>query len=156
MGNYLEHLIFALFLNFFLYLIMLNSLQINFSISLSTYILIVSAISSLIPDIDTKHSRINRHLRALISIFFSFLIFYLVKYPVELKFLALILAIPLLYILMGFVPFRHRGFTHSVGFGIIMSMIFGIISIYLFNSSLPIFFSFSAFISHLLLDGVLK
>lgn len=134
---------------FFLFLSLLKSLGVVFSLPELVFLLISSIFGALVPDIDTRKSKIHRIISfALIVIGLSII----VNSTSTIELFYGLIIIFLVLLMRKFT--RHRKFFHSMKFGIIASVFIGIVSEFYFNSFMPAFFFFLGFFSHLVLDRI--
>ena len=146
--NYKAHLFASIFV-FFIFLSILKYLGIVFSLKELVFLLFCSVLGGLIPDIDTRKSKINKIFSAALIIIALSIIVNSTKIEEVFCGLALIFIV----LLLKKFP-KHRKFFHSLKFGILASIFIGIISEFYFNSFLPAFFFFLGFFSHLVLDKI--
>lgn len=104
---------------------------------------------ALLPDIDHKNSTITWLLFAFAIILLGIGVLFASFAPEILKNATLYAFILLFTLFVSVLVFKHRGFTHSITFGTLMS----IPVMFLFNWQTSVIV-FIAFYSHLLLDGL--
>jgi inner membrane protein len=152
MPNHYTHLFLGISSAFLLYLILQKALDLNTDLIL--IIFFVSTISAVFPDIDHRNSKVHRSVKSFIILLF---VIYLgiMLYPGPEIFLLPFLAVAL-YFLFSFVKPRHRGITHSLGFCTLFAFFVGLFSYFFFGSSIPAFFSFVSYLSHLIADRFWK
>ena len=134
---------------FFIFLSFLKYLGVVFSLNELVFLLFCSVSGALIPDIDTKKSKINRVFSATLIIIALSIMVNSTKIEEVFYGLALIF----LVLLLKKFP-KHRKFFHSIKFGVLASICIGIVSEFYFNSFIPAFFFFLGFFSHLVLDRI--
>jgi len=142
MPNYKFHLLIGLIFSTIATILLHFLTPFNLTINNITFILFSSIFMSLLPDADISSSKISRIIRisffvlALTSAYFSHW--------------WLVIVIFMLYFSMEFL-LRHRGFMHSLLAGNIGFIIIFIITDYNYYFAI---ISFSAFISHLIIDKI--
>ena len=156
MPDWKTHLIFSLILVIcWMFLLQCFEFKLDFGRLLSVFIL--SIFASLFPDIDIKSSKIRDIFSLSISL--TILIFYVVFYP-DTWYYGPIYFI-LLYLILKYIPTKHRGITHSFGFAFIFSIVLTCVYISIigrFNAmseleqAIWFFIIFSSYSLHLVLD----
>jgi len=142
MPNYKFHLLIGLIFSTIATILLHFLTPFNFKIEHILTLLFFSFFMSLLPDTDIASSRISRIIRisffvlALASAYFSHWWFVIIIF--------------MLYFSMEFLA-KHRGFMHSLLAGIIGFIIIFIITDYNYYFAI---ISFSAFISHLIIDKI--
>lgn len=153
MGDFSEHILFGL-LTATLVGYLTKDL---FSLTVSESIVSVLAIfvGSLTPDIDHKNSYIHRAAKALVALALAGVAFYL---PANLgvKYLLAVSVFLLTHLLISNAKIRHRGFTHSISFCLIVGSIFTVVVVMSMGSAIPGLAFGLGLMSHLLLDGEFK
>jgi len=138
-------------ISYFIFVMGLRSMNIfipNFNLILYFFLCVFS---SLIPDIDMKRSKIHRYLVyiiVLISILIALNsrseIFFYVPIFIGILFLIILKNV------------KHRKFFHSIKFGILYSILLGIVFYsFLGDFVIPACVAFTGFFSHLVLDRVI-
>jgi len=144
--NWKSHLIVALTL----YAVIVSSLsffgqQIDYATLIAGALITITY--GLLPDIDLENSKINNIVEEL---FLGSALFGLVSYFILKKWEVLVVSTSLVGLVLATKFLRHRGFTHTIRFGIIASA-----PLYL-ASPVYALFAFLAFLSHLAADLHLK
>lgn len=112
-------------------------------------------VGSLIPDIDHRNSYVHRAVKSLVAIVAAAAAFF-IPAPLQLRFLVAVLAFLTVHVTVSGMKIRHRGYTHSVSFSLIVASVFTIATVLSMGSAVPgIAFGIGLF-SHLVLDGEFK
>ena len=155
MPSWKAHIVFNLvFMT--LFVVFLNQAGIieNFLISLS--LIFLSSLASVIPDLDSTKSKVrDRFSMVLAGII---VLFIAIKLSIE-SISTGVIGFIVLYLILRFLPMKHRGVTHTVKFGLAFSLVFSLLLLFAFGGSFLEFFLYFAFIflgylSHILLDMV--
>lgn len=149
MPHYRYHVLGALFA-FFVLFVGFRAVDLILTPAVWFFSLLVCLFSSLIPDIDSKKSKIYRITMDLIVIIIAILIIIFMFDN-----FSLMLWLLLFWFLISGVlhlPFKHRGFIHSIWVGIFYAFVIGLISLILLETFVPGFFAFLGYFSHLVLD----
>jgi len=149
MPHYRWHVLGALFVFFLFYTIF-----ISFGTRLTPltwfFSLVVCLFSAMIPDIDSKKSKIYKLAMDGVVIAGAVLIvFYMFD---NFQFMLWLLLFWLLLSGVLHIPFRHRGLIHSVWAAALYSFAIGIAGLIMANSFVPGLFAFLGYFSHLALD----
>ncbi len=138
-------------LAYIVFIVILKNLGIFLSKEKIVIYMILCLISSLIPDIDMKRSKIHRYVTFLLVSIFVVLAIY-TNSPSEFYLFLFILFLALL--ILG--KSKHRRFFHSILFAILFSLSIGIV-FWSFNGDFlfPAIVSFIGIFSHLVLDKMI-
>jgi len=136
MSNYKTHIAFGLLLTLSLYFLLFKFGYESLSLMELLTITIITVIYAILPDIDVKTSKAYN-----ILLFAS--LFLIILFAVEEEYLYTIL---ITLILLTVSLLRHRGITHTVWFGLLISL-----PLVLIGRLYPIY-GFLAYTSHLFLD----
>lgn len=154
MGNFKEHLLFgAIIYLLVLYLTPIDRILNNLEL-LSA--LIVTLIGSVMPDIDHKNSYVYRATRATLSTGTGIIVFTLSPFEIYESFGLSIVVFTLIYSLVTIPKIKHRGFTHTITFMLIVTAISTSLTNLTIQSPLVGLSLGIGVFSHLLLDREFK
>ncbi len=110
---------------------------------------------TIFPDVDSSKSKI----RNIFAIILTSIVTVYLFLNSTFNFDYLLISFIFLYILFRFFPTKHRGFTHSFWFSVLLSLIITTMiwlkfSSSLLNLSIYFFFILSGYLSHLFLDKI--
>jgi hypothetical protein len=127
---------------------------------ISDYILLLFLIFfntflTIFPDIDSSKSKIRDVFAIIIASVITVYLFLNSSF----NFVYLLIGFVSFYIIFKFFPTKHRGFTHSLWFSILLSLVITVMVWITFNPSLQnlgiyFFLIFSGYLSHLFLDKI--
>lgn len=154
MGNFKEHLLFGTIIYLlFLYITpvdrILNTLEL-------LSVLIITLIGSVMPDIDHKNSYVYRASRATLSTGTGIIVFVLSPFEIYESFGIGIVAFTLIYSIVTLPKIKHRGFTHTITFMLIITAISTSLANFAIQSPLIGLSLGIGVFSHLLLDREFK
>ena len=155
MTSWKVHIVFNLIF-MVLFVLFLTQIGIIKNILVSISILVFSSLAAIIPDIDSNKSKIRDKFALLVA---GIIIIYLVMNLSVKSIIAGIVGFLSLYLILRFLPTKHRGVTHKLWFGLFFSLISSVIMFFAFNSTIlefVIFFLaiFFGYFSHIVLDKV--
>lgn len=153
MGDFSEHVLFG-FLTAVIIAFLLNE-PIGYSPFESIASVTAVFVGSVLPDIDHKNSYVHRAVKSLISLVSGSVAFFLPLQIAEKYFLYVCILVAV-YWGIGRMKIRHRGFTHSLSFGAIITSLAVIGSVMSLGSAIPGFAMGIGILSHLVLDGEIK
>ncbi len=110
---------------------------------------------TIFPDVDSSKSKIRNVFAVILA---SMITVYLLLNS-NYNFVYLLIGFISFYILFRFFPTKHRGFTHSFWFSILLSFIITTViwitfSSFLLNLGIYFFFILSGYLSHIFLDKI--
>ncbi len=149
MPHYRWHILCAVFA-FFLFFLIFMSIGIRLNPELWIFSFLACVFSSLIPDIDSKKSKIYRlTMDAIVVLGAILIVFYMFE-----SLQAMLWVLLFWFLLSGVLhmPFRHRGLIHSMWAASIYSFVIGMLAAFATGSFMPGIFAFLGFFSHLALD----
>jgi len=154
MPSWKVHLIFNSLFLFVWVKFLLNYGFINDYILL-LFLILFNTFLTMFPDVDSSKSKIRDFFAIILS---SMITIYLLLNS-NYNFVYLLIGFMSFYILFRFFPTKHRGFTHSLWFSILLSLIITVMVWITFSSSLLklgiyFFFILSGYLSHLFLDKI--
>jgi len=155
MASWRYHILFSfLFLIPWLGFLLTLDLIHGWTMLISLFILNIFA--SLIPDVDTSKSKIRNYVSLILALLLTF---YLLPNLSSHSSFSLLLLPVSIYFLMRYFPTQHRGFTHTISFSLIFSILLSTILWFLLNFSTIEFLIYFltillGYISHLLLDMI--
>ncbi len=130
MPDWKTHLIFSLFL-VIAWMFIFQNIGMEIGARQMVPIVTLSVFVSLFPDVDVKSSKIRDVTSLLIS--FTALVYYVISYPVTWYYGPVYFI--LLYMILKYIPTRHRGMTHMLNFAIIFSAVLAWIYVSLAENS---------------------
>lgn len=154
MSSWQSHLVFAAVLSLLVFRFTRDLLQLN--LPLASVTLTFVFLSSLLPDLDHRGSKIYQMIRSGTTLLIASVIAYQALPNLELTLISFAATSLGIWLLIGSIKFKHRGRMHRFSSAIIYSLLVGITSLLFFRSFLPAIFAFVAYTSHLILDGELK
>ncbi|MFB6182613.1 MAG: metal-dependent hydrolase [Candidatus Nanohaloarchaea archaeon] len=154
MGDFYEHVLFGF--SFALLLAYFVGDLVSFSFIEAFMFFSLVFIGSILPDVDHKNSYVHRASKSFLSIFSAVLVFVFLPLAVDMAFVVSSLVLVFVYLGFSTLDFSHRGFTHSIVFGLIVCSLTVIFSSLYLQSFLAGIGSFLGVLSHLILDGELK
>jgi len=128
----------------------------QFNLGLAVVTVTFVFLSALMPDLDYEGSKIHQMLRSGTTLFIASFVAYQALSNLMLAVISFLATAAGIWLLIGSLPFKHRGRMHEFKTAVIYSLLVGGLSLLFFNSFLPAIFSFVAYISHLILDGEFK
>lgn len=154
MGDFTEHILFgllsaALISYFSKGIIVLEPLN-TFAASIAV------VVGSVLPDIDHKNSYVHRAVKAFTSIAAAVSAVIFLPLPIHQRYVVAAMAFLSIYTSFSLAKIRHRGFTHSISFAVIVTSLSVIASIFLLYSMLPGLAIGVGLMSHLVLDREFK
>ncbi len=151
MPHYRWHLLGSIGM-FFLVMLLLRYAQIEPAFAIMIFSFFVCIFAALIPDIDSKSSKVFRIFTDLIVVAVAGMIaFYTFSEWFTMLWMLLfwlLLSGPVLIAL----PVKHRGFVHTIWVAIIFGIVTAFIGLSMLQSFLPGIFAFAGYFSHLLMD----
>jgi membrane-bound metal-dependent hydrolase YbcI (DUF457 family) len=154
LGDFNEHVLFGFIL--VLSLIVLFDGEISFEAHVILASILTVFIGSVLPDIDHKKAYVHRSVKSFTSIASGVLVLILLPVEVHYRFTAGITVFLATYLIISRKKMRHRGFTHSFSFLLIVSSLTLIPGKFLTGSSIPGIAMGLGILSHLLMDGEVK
>ncbi len=147
MPYYRWHLLAGLF-SFFILFFLFRTAGLVLPIAVWVFSLLVCLFSSLVPDIDTKKSKINRIIMDSVVAIVAVLII------VSTENFSAMLWLLLFWFLLSVLglPLKHRGFVHTIWTAALYGFVIGFIAQTALQSFIPGFFAFLGYFSHLALD----
>lgn len=137
---------------FFLVMLLLRYAQIGPPFAIMVFSFFVCIFAALVPDIDSKSSKVFRVFTDLIVIAVAGMIVY---YTFS-EWLTMLWLLLFWFLLSGPVllalPVKHRGFVHTIWVAIIFGAATAFIGLGMLQSWLPGLFAFAGYFSHLLMD----
>ncbi len=154
MGNFKEHVLFGLLLAaavsyFFKEQIILSNIQLIIAV-------ILVVIGSVLPDIDHKKAYVHRAAKAFISIGGAALTMLLTPLPVYYRFSIAATVFLFLYALISAIKIKHRGFTHTITFALIVTALTSLATALIIQSAYTGLTISLGLASHLILDKEFK
>lgn len=133
---------------FFALYFLFRSAGLALSSAVWLFSLLACLFSSLVPDIDTKKSKISRIIMDSVVAGVAILII------VSAENFSAMLWLLLFWFLLSLIgiPLKHRGFVHTIWVAAIYGFTIGFIAQAAFQSFVPGFFAFAGYFSHLALD----
>lgn len=154
MGDFKEHVLFGfLTASVFAYFMKHN---INMGLSESIVTSASIFLGSVLPDVDHKKAYVHRAVKSFLSITPGMLCIFFLPFQIHYNFAVGVLMFGVIYTVISRAKIRHRGFTHSFSFLVIVASLGVILSVYLFSSPVPGLAGGLGILSHLILDGELK
>lgn len=153
MGDFSEHVLFGFLTAVLVAFLAKDSLIYNPFESVAAVTAVF--VGSVLPDIDHKNSYVHRAVKSLISLVSGSVAFFL-PLPIAQKYFLYVSILVAVYWGIGKMKIRHRGFTHSLSFGAIVSSVAIIGSVMSLGSAIPGFAMGIGILSHLILDGEIK
>ncbi|MBS3052534.1 MAG: metal-dependent hydrolase [Candidatus Aenigmarchaeota archaeon] len=125
------------------------------------YVVVISlfaVIVSVFPDIDTNKSRVRNWLALILAVMMTIL--YLINFNLS-EWYSVALFFTVSYCVIRFFPTHHRGFTHTLNFSFILSLILFFITYFflrtdILTSFMTFIILFVCYSSHLILDRIIK
>lgn len=147
MPHYRWHLLAGLF-SFFVLFLLFRAAGLALPAVVWIFSLLVCLFSSLIPDIDTKKSKIYRIIMDSVILIVAVLII------VSTENFSTMLWLLLFWFLLSLIglPLKHRGFVHTIWIAAVYGFAIGFIAQIALQSFIPGFFAFLGYFSHLALD----
>lgn len=137
---------------FFLVMLLLRYAQVELDFMMMAFSFLLCVFAAMIPDVDSKSSKVFRIFTDLIVVFVAGMIMYYTFASwftmLWLLLFWLLLSGPVLLAL----PVKHRGFVHTVWVAAIFGAVTAFIGIAMLQSFLPGLFAFAGYFSHLLMD----
>jgi hypothetical protein len=154
MSSWKVHLIFNSLFLFVWVRFLLNYGFINDYVLL-VFLIFFNIFLTIFPDVDSSKSKI----RGLFALILTSTATIYLFFNSTLNFDYLLVIFILFYVLFRFFPTKHRGFTHSLWFSILLSLIITTMvwmkfSPSLLNLSIYFFFILSGYLSHIFLDKI--
>lgn len=151
MPHYRWHLLGSIGM-FFLVMLLLRYAQLEPPFAIIIFSFFVCIFAALIPDIDSKSSKVFRIFTDLIVIAVAgMIVIYTLSDWFTMLWLLLfwfLLSGPVLLAL----PVKHRGFVHTIWVALIFGIVTAFIGLSMLQSLLPGIFAFAGYLSHLLMD----
>ncbi len=150
MGEFSEHVLFG----FLLAASVLYLAESLVSLDYTEILLSMFAVftGSVLPDIDHKNSYVHRAVKSLICIVAGLAVFVMAPLQLPARFAAAATTFVTFYVLLSLWKIRHRGFTHSLSFGVTVTSLTVIGSVYAAASVVPGLAMGIGLFSHLLMD----
>ncbi|MFB6204554.1 MAG: metal-dependent hydrolase [Candidatus Nanohaloarchaea archaeon] len=117
---------------------------------------IALVVGSVLPDIDHKNSYVHRAAKAFLSLGTALSVILFAPLPIHLRFSAAAAVFLLVYVTFSHLRLRHRGFAHSITFGLMVTAVLVLGSAYTLFTPVPGLAAGIGLASHLLLDGEFK
>jgi len=137
---------------FFLVLLLLRYAQVELDFVMIAFSFLLCMFAAMIPDIDSKSSKVFRIFTDLIVVSVAgMIVYYTFSEWFTMLWLLLfwfLLSGPVLLAL----PVKHRGFVHTIWIAAIFGAVSAFIGIAMLQSFLPGLFAFAGYFSHLLMD----
>ncbi len=137
---------------FFLVMLLLRLVQVELDFVMIAFSFLLCIFAAMIPDIDSKSSKVFRIFTDLIVVFVAGMIVY---YTFASWFTMLWLLL-FWFLLSGpallALPVKHRGFVHTIWIAAIFGAVTAFIGIAMLQSFIPGLFAFAGYFSHLLMD----
>lgn len=154
MGDFKEHVLFGLLtaavLSYFVKELMsLTSIEV-FLGAMAVFL------GSIIPDVDHKRSYIHRSVKSFTSIAAGVFAAFMVPLDIQFRYLAALTVFLTVYTGFSAVRIKHRGFTHSLTFCILVTSTAVVLSSVFLYTLIPGIALGIGLLSHLLLDRELK
>jgi len=150
MGDFTEHIFFGLFAGALILLFAEDFLTLAPDIATTSVMAVV--IGSVLPDIDHKNSYVHRAVRAFLSLSAGALTAFLLPLQLHQRLGLGVIAFVLVFSIFYFKKIRHRGFTHSISFAVMLSSVTVISTVILLASAVPGIALGIGLLSHLVLD----
>jgi hypothetical protein len=151
MPHYRWHLLGAVG-TFFLVMLLLRFAQVELNFVAAVFSFFMCVFAAMIPDIDSKSSKVFRIFTDLIVVFVAGMIVY---YTFS-SWFAMLWFLLFWFLLSGPVmlamPLKHRGLIHTIWVAAIFGISVAIIGFGMLQSFLPGLFAFAGYFSHLLMD----
>jgi len=154
MGNFREHVLFG-FLSAALVSYFFEGKPVFNSVA-TTFFSFTVVIGAVLPDIDHKNAYVHRAAKAFFSIGLAVIGIVYLPLPLHLRFAVAAAVFLISYAGFSSIKMKHRGFTHSLAFLIMVSSGVVIGSFYSFASVLPGVAMALGIFSHLALDQEFK
>ncbi len=154
MGDFKEHALFGLL--FAVIIVYIFDEIINLTLidvlagSLAVFV------GSILPDIDHKRSYVHRAVKSFTSISAGVLTGLVVPFNAYQRYVAGLIAFIVIYTLFSSIKLKHRGFTHTLTFCIIVTSLGVVLSGIFLHTVIPGFALGVGLLSHLLLDREIK
>ncbi|MFZ3077360.1 MAG: metal-dependent hydrolase [Candidatus Aenigmatarchaeota archaeon] len=137
---------------FFLVMLLLRYAQVELDFVMLAFSFLLCVFAAMIPDIDSKSSKVFRIFTDLIVVFVAgMIVYYTFSEWFTMLWLLLfwfLLSGPVLLVM----PVKHRGFVHTIWIAAIFGAVTAFIGIAMLQSLLPGLFAFAGYFSHLLMD----
>lgn len=138
---------------FFLVMLLLRYAQVELDFVMMAFSFLLCIFAAMIPDIDSKSSKVFRIFTDMIVVFVAgMIVYYTFASWFNMLWLLLfwfLLSGPVLLAL----PVKHRGFVHTIWVAMIFGTAAAFIGLGMLQSFLPGIFAFAGYFSHLLMDG---
>lgn len=154
MGDFTEHVLFGSLTGLAVSYIFKQDIALGAPEAIASSLAIV--VGSVLPDIDHKNAYIHRASKAFASITLGILTLILLPFKLHQNFFVALGVFLGVYAAFSAVKMRHRGFTHSFSFLMIISSVCVISGVYLFSSVIPGIAAGLGVMSHLILDREFK
>ncbi len=154
MGNFKEHVLFGFLTAAVSMYLLKEIISLNL---LELYLGLLSVfVGSIIPDIDHKNSYVHRSVKSFTSILCGVLTVVISPFNIYLSYFAGIISFLSVYTCFSMVKIKHRGFTHTITFCILLASITVILGVYIVQSIIPGLAMGIGVFSHLMLDREFK
>lgn len=154
MGDFSEHILFGFLTAFIVFHFSSGFLNLTYPQVVASSVGLLAG--SILPDIDHKNSRIHRSVRAAVSLGAGLLTGFTLSSALAERSVIFLFSSAVVYLSFSLVKIRHRGFTHSISFAVILMSLGVITSFYTVSSAVPGLALGTGLVSHLLLDTEFK
>lgn len=151
MGGFKEHIIFGFLAAATVAYFLKGSVELNYLEAAASAIAI--AVGSVLPDIDHKNAYVHRAVKAFTSIGAAVITIIYAPFPIHFSFATASMTFLGVYTGFSAIKLKHRGFTHSISFAVMLSGMAAVTSIYTLASVVPGLALGLGIISHLALDS---
>lgn len=122
---------------------------------LLSFLVFFNMFLAIFPDVDSSKSKVRNVFAVLSASITAVYLFFSSNYNIVYLFIGFVS----FYMIFKFFPIKHRGFTHSFWFSVLVSFIITIVlwitfSFPLLNLSVYFFFMLTGYLSHLFLDRI--
>ena len=136
MSGYKTHITFGVILSLIVYLLLISLNFVDFNIESLIIFTLIATIYSILPDIDIRTSKAYQ-----LFLFTSIVLIFYLLLQKETLYIMIILSVMFVTLFL-----KHRGITHKIWFGLLISLPLVLISWVAFV------IGFVAYLSHLILD----
>jgi membrane-bound metal-dependent hydrolase YbcI (DUF457 family) len=150
MGDFTEHVIFGLLSAAIVAFLLKGNMALTDMEIIASSIAVV--IGSVLPDIDHQNAYVHRAVKAFSAIGAALLSIILLPFPVHVNFVMAAMIFIGVYIGFSKIKMKHRGFTHSIIFTVIVSSLSVVAAVILLSSPVPGIAVGLGIFSHLILD----
>lgn len=150
MGDFKEHVIFGFLTAAVAAYLLKGAINLSYMEAFASSIAII--VGSVLPDIDHKNAYVHRAAKAFVSMGAAIMTIIYAPFPIHVNFSIASMAFLVVYLGFSRIKMKHRGFTHSISFLLLVSSVGMTFSVQSITSIIPGIALGLGLLSHLILD----